>query len=198
MKRFVRLFCVMAMLAVVSQANAQDLKSLLGGVLNSVVGDKATTESSIIGTWKYSAPQCQLTSENALMQAGGELASQKVEEKLLPIFNKVKIENMTVSFKADSTFAIGNSNKPLLNGTYTFDSTEKTVQLTSKMGFKATAYVTTNLNGTMGLTFAADKLLELLKKVSAVAATQSSTLSTINSLASNYKGVRLCFELKKQ
>ena len=198
MKRIVRLFCAMTMLMMVSQANAQDLKSLLGGVLNNVVGDKATTESSIVGMWKYSAPHCQFTSDNALMQAGGELASQKVEEKLLSIFDKVKIENMTVTFKPDSTFAINNSNKTLLNGTYTFDGTEKTVQLASKMGFKATAYVKTNLNGTLDLAFAADKLLDLLKKVSAVAAKQSSTLNTINSLASNYKGVRLGFELKKQ
>ncbi len=190
--------CVLSMLMMVSQANAQDLKSLLGGVLNNVVGDKATTVSSIVGTWKYSAPQCQLMSDNALMQAGGELAAQKVEQKLLPIYKKVKIENMTMTFAQDSTFTIKNASKTLLSGTYSFNDTDKTVQMVSRVGFKATAYVATNLDGTLDITLAADKLLELLKKVSTIAAKQSSTLNTINTLASNYKGVRLGFELEKQ
>lgn len=46
----------LAMFAILVNANAQDLKSILTGVAKAVVGDKATTSSSIIGTWKYVGP----------------------------------------------------------------------------------------------------------------------------------------------
>ena len=52
-------------------AEAQDLKSILSGVAKAVVGNKATTASSIIGTWTYSGPECQFESENLLAKAGG-------------------------------------------------------------------------------------------------------------------------------
>ena len=47
-----KLLCIVALLCAVSvQADAQDLKSILSGVAKAVVGDKATTETSLIGTW---------------------------------------------------------------------------------------------------------------------------------------------------
>ena len=57
-------------------AEAQDLKSILSGVAKAVVGNKATTASSIIGTWTYSGPECQFESENLLAKAGGEMAER--------------------------------------------------------------------------------------------------------------------------
>ena len=68
--------------AVTVQTNAQDWKSILSGVAKAVVGDKATTQSSLIGTWSYVGPDCQFESDNILTQAGGEVAASKVEEKM--------------------------------------------------------------------------------------------------------------------
>ncbi len=63
MKQIVKLFCIAAMMCVCVSADAQDLKDILGGVLKNAVGDKATTEQSIIGTWQYVGPECQFDSE---------------------------------------------------------------------------------------------------------------------------------------
>ena len=61
MKKF---FCIIAMLCIVMvQADAQSLKDILSGVAKTVVGDKATTEASLIGTWVYVGPDCQLKGE---------------------------------------------------------------------------------------------------------------------------------------
>ena len=57
MKKFI---CMIALCCAVSvQADAQELKSILSGVAKAVVGDKATTATSIVGTWEYVAPDCQ-------------------------------------------------------------------------------------------------------------------------------------------
>ena len=69
-KTLLKCLCMcLAMFAILVNANAQDLKSILTGVAKAVVGDKATTSSSIIGTWKYVGPQCQFESENLLAKA---------------------------------------------------------------------------------------------------------------------------------
>jgi len=52
-----KLVCIIALLCAVSvQADAQGLKDILQGVAKTVVGDKATTATSIIGTWVYVGP----------------------------------------------------------------------------------------------------------------------------------------------
>ena len=53
------LFCAVAV-----QADAQSLKDILSGVVGQVVGDKATTATSIIGTWNYVGPDCQLKGDD--------------------------------------------------------------------------------------------------------------------------------------
>ena len=71
-----------AVMTVAGNAGAQDLKSVLSGVVKNVVGDKTTTASSIIGTWTYAGPECQFESDNLLAKAGGEVAAKEVEEKI--------------------------------------------------------------------------------------------------------------------
>ena len=56
--------------AVSFTANAQDLKSILQGLAGAVVGDKATTAASLIGTWDYVGPECQFKGDNLLVNAG--------------------------------------------------------------------------------------------------------------------------------
>ena len=50
-------------------AEAQDLKSVLTGVAKAVIGNKATTAHSIVGTWTYQAPECQFESDQLLAKA---------------------------------------------------------------------------------------------------------------------------------
>lgn len=62
-------------------AEAQDLKSVLTGVAKAVIGNKATTAHSIVGTWTYQAPECQFESDQLLAKAGGEIAAKRSGRK---------------------------------------------------------------------------------------------------------------------
>jgi hypothetical protein len=198
-KNFVFKMMMVAMLLVASSmnANAQNLKSILSGVVKTVVGDKTTTASSIIGTWKYSQPECAFESDNLLTQAGGEAAATKVEKKLATVYKTLKLTSITYTFNEDNTYSYSIGSKSF-SGTYTFDSTNKTVTMTSTtLGTSLTAYVTTT-GSTMTLTFDADKLLTVMQSISSLAASANSTASLINTLASSYEGMRLGFELTKK
>ena len=72
-----KLVCIIALLCAVSvQTDAQNLKDILKGVAKTVVGDKATTETSLIGTWDYVGPDCQLKGDDILKNIGGEAAGE--------------------------------------------------------------------------------------------------------------------------
>ena len=192
-----RCLCMaVAMTAAAGNARAQDLKSVLSGVVKSVVGDKTTTESSIIGTWAYTAPECQFESDNLLAKAGGEVAAKVVEEKIQAVYEKVGMDSCEYTFGEDGSYSCTVRGKTS-SGTYTFDSEAKTVTMKSKLGIKTVAYVTVT-GDSMSLVFKADKLMSVLKTVTSAVSGVNSTASAINSIADSYDGLRLGFELKKK
>ena len=74
-----RIVCMIVLfVAVALQADAQSLNDILSGVAKAVVGDKATTEASLIGTWNYVGPDCQLKGDDILKNIGGEAAGEEV------------------------------------------------------------------------------------------------------------------------
>jgi hypothetical protein len=197
-KHFILKVAMMVMcLLAANNADAQNLKSILSGVVKTVVGDNATTSTSIIGTWKYTQPECCFESDNLLTQAGGEVAASEVETKLATVYKTLKLTTVSFTFSEDGSCSYSVSGKSYA-GTYTFDSTNKTVTIKgSTLGTTITAYVVTT-GSTMTLTFDAKKLMTVLKTLSSTAAKVNSTASVISSLASSYDGMRLGFELKKQ
>lgn len=191
-----RCLCMAAgMTAAAGNAGAQDLKSVLSGVVKNVVGDKTTTASSIIGTWTYAGPECQFESDNLLAKAGGEVAAKEVEEKIQKVYEKVGMDGCQYTFNEDGSYSCTVKGKTS-SGTYTFDSDAKTVTMKSKLGIKTVAYVTVT-GDSMSLVFKADKLMSVLKTITSAAASVNSTASTISSIADSYDGLRLGFELKK-
>lgn len=184
-----------AVMTVAGNAGAQDLKSVLSGVVKNVVGDKTTTASSIIGTWTYAGPECQFESDNLLAKAGGEVAAKEVEEKIQKVYEKVGMDGCQYTFNEDGSYSCTVKGKTS-SGTYTFDSDAKTVTMKSKLGIKTVAYVTVT-GDDMSLVFNADKLMFVLKTVTSAASSVNSTASTISSVADSYDGLRLGFELKK-
>lgn len=187
---------VLVMMCMVSAgAGAQDLKSILSGVAKAVVGNKATTASSIVGTWSYAGPQCQFESENLLSKAGGEVAAKEVEEKMKSVYEKVGMNNIQYTFNEDGTYSY-KMKKRTVNGTYVFDDTEKTITMTGKLGIKTIAHVTVT-GDEMSLVFNADKLMSVLKTITGAASKVNATAGTINSVAGSYDGLMLGFELKK-
>lgn len=190
------LFMAAVMTAAAGNAGAQDLKSVLSGVVKNVVGDKTTTASSIIGTWTYAGPECQFESDNLLAKAGGEVAAKEVEEKIQKVYEKVGMDGCQYTFSEDGSYSCTVKGKTS-SGTYTFDSDAKTVTMKSKLGIKTVAYVTVT-GDSMSLVFKADKLMSVLKTITSAAASVNSTASTISSIADSYDGLRLGFELKKK
>lgn len=193
---FGKVLCAVALMGMFSvQVDAQDLKSILTGVAKAVVGDKATTSSSIIGTWKYVGPQCQFESESLLAKAGGEVAAKEVEEKMQTIYNKVGMSGCEYTFNEDGTYSY-TLKKRTMSGTYTFDDKEKTITMKGKLGVKTVAHVTVT-GSEMSLAFNADKLMSVLKTVTGAVSKVNSTAATINSVAGTYDGLMLGFDLKK-
>jgi hypothetical protein len=189
------IWILLVMCGVSANAGAQDLKSILSGVAKSVVGNKATTASSIIGTWTYSGPECQFESENLLAKAGGEMAAKEVEEKMIAVYNKVGMNNIRYTFNEDGTYSY-QMKKRTVTGSYVFDDAAKTITMTGKLGLKTVAYVTVTGND-MSMVFKADKLMSILKTITGAASKVNSTAATINSVAEAYDGLMLGFELKK-
>lgn len=189
------IWILLVMCGVSANAGAQDLKSILSGVAKAVVGNKATTASSIIGTWTYSGPECQFESENLLAKAGGEMAAKEVEEKMIAVYNKVGMNNIRYTFNEDGTYSY-QMKKRTVTGSYVFDDAAKTITMTGKLGLKTVAYVTVTGND-MSMVFKADKLMSILNTITGAASKVNSTAATINSVAEAYDGLMLGFELKK-
>lgn len=189
------IWILLVMCGVSANAGAQDLKSILSGVAKAVVGNKATTASSIIGTWTYSGPECQFESENLLAKAGGEMAAKEVEEKMIAVYNKVGMNNIRYTFNEDGTYSYQMKKRTVM-GSYVFDDAAKTITMTGKLGLKTVAYVTVTGND-MSMVFKADKLMSILKTITGAASKVNSTAATINSVAEAYDGLMLGFELKK-
>ena len=189
------IWILLVMCGVSANAGAQDLKSILSGVAKAVVGNKATTASSIIGTWTYSGPECQFESENLLAKAGGEMAAKEVEEKMIAVYNKVGMNNIRYTFNEDGSYSY-QMKKRTVTGSYVFDDAAKTITMTGKLGLKTVAYVTVTGND-MSMVFKADKLMSILKTITGAASKVNSTAATINSVAEAYDGLMLGFELKK-
>lgn len=183
--------------AVAVQADAQDLKSILSGIAKNVVGDKATSEMSIIGTWVYVGPDCQLKGDDILKNFGGDAAGEEVEKKMLPIYEKAGLNSIQYTFNKDKTCSYTLKGKKV-DGTYEFNAEAKTITIrTEKLGVKITANVVT-LGENMSFLFEADKVLSVVKTITGVAAKLNASASTINQLAGQFDGLLIGFELKKQ
>lgn len=194
MKRFKFFLAALMLLFTVSNVQAQSLGDLLSGIGKTVVGNKATSETSIKGTWKYSGPACLFESDNLLAKAGGSAASTKIENKIAPIV-KNYVNGIVFTFDGNGNYTSKLKTR-VTKGTYTFDSKNKTITFKPAIGKAYIAYVAVT-GSEMTLVFNANKLMSVLKTISNSAANTNSTASTINSLLKSYNGMRLGFRLKK-
>lgn len=183
-------FCMSA-----TSIQAQSIKDILSGVISNVVGDKATTESSLKGTWKYNAPACEFESDNLLAKAGGTAAAEKIEKRVAPLLKSVGVNGIVYTFDGKGNYT-SKIKKRVTEGTYKFDSKAKTITFTPTIGMAYTAHVAVQ-GSTMTLTFEADKLMTTLKTISNATSKLSTTAALINTLMNSYSGMRVGFELKK-
>lgn len=171
--------------------------SIINGILNNVIGSATFSQADLCAhTWKYSKPGCAFTSENLLAKAGGEIAARKVEEDLSKYYSKFGFSksNTYFTFKTDGTFAAKIDGKSW-NGTYTFDEKTHAIQLKGLL-LSASGFATRTANG-ISLLFEQKKLLTLIKTLSKLNLTGSTTMSAVSSIVDNYDGVRIGFEMTK-
>ena len=188
-------------LAGTANGMAQDLKSILSGVVGAVTNKVTGESSSLTGTWAYSGPDCKFESDNLLAKAGGEVAAKKVEEKMSGVLEKLGFkEGATYTFNEDSTYTSVIGGKTV-SGTYSYNADTKELTMKTRLGLKANATVSKGRTGnTMSLLFKADKLMSLAQTITGAVASKSSnsTISAASSLLKQYDGLQLGVQLKKQ
>lgn len=178
-----------------SNSSSSAGSSIINGILNNVIGSGTFSKQDLCAhTWKYSKPRCAFTSENLLSKAGGEIAANKVEEKLGEYYSKFGFSgsNTYFTFKTDGTFAAKIDGKSW-QGNYTFDEKTHAIQMKGLL-LSMSGYATKTTNG-ISLLFDQTKLLNLIKTMGALKG--SSTLSAIGTIANNYDGMRVGFEMTK-
>ena len=193
-----KLICILTLLCAISvQGNAQSLEDILSGVAKQVVGSKATTEASLIGTWDYVSPDCQLKGDDLLKNIGGDAAGVEVEKKMAPIYEKAGLNTIQYTFNEDKTCSYTIKGKKV-EGTYEFDPEAKTVTIKAgRLKVKTVAYVVT-LGSNMSFVFDADKIFSVVKTITGVTSGLNASASTINKLLEEFDGMMVGFELKKQ
>lgn len=206
MKKIISIILMAGALCAAGQtASAQSLKDILKKATNSeavknvvetVTG--TTLPVDVTGIWTYSGTAVKFESEDLLKSTAATLAASQVEEKLDEYVSKVGIKAGTFSFtfNEDKTFTANVKGKAF-NGTYSVSDDYKTMSLqfgktVSLKPFTASISATSSQ---LNLLFQADKLLELLGKLTA--GSSNATLSTVGTIVNQYDGMQLGLELQK-
>ena len=206
MKRTISIILMAGALCLAGQtASAQSLVDILKkvtgnetvkNVVETVTG--TTLPVDVKGTWTYSGTAVKFESEDLLKSTAASLAASQVEDKLDSYIAKVGIKAGTFSFtfNEDKTFSATVKGKSF-NGTYTVSEDYKTMSLQfgKTIGLKPFTATISATSSQLDLLFQADKLLELLGKLTSTSS--NSTLKTIGSLVNQYDGMMLGLELKK-
>ena len=178
-----------------SNSSSSAGSSIINGILNNVIGSGTFSKQDLCAhTWKYSKPGCAFTSENLLAKAGGEIAANKVEEKLSEYYSKFGFcgSNTYFTFNTDGTFTSKIDGKSW-QGNYTFDEKTHAIQMKGLL-LSMSGYATKTTNG-ISLLFDQKKLLNLIKTIGSLKG--NSTLSALGTIANNYDGMRVGFEMSK-
>ncbi len=207
MKRiFTTLILGTVLLFACQTASAQSLKDILGKVTeNSTITDvveKVTginlSKGDIKGTWNYTGSAVKLESEDLVKSAAAGVAAGQVEKKLDEYLAKAGLRNGSFSFtfNEDNTFATTVKGKDF-KGTYELseDGTTLTLKYGKNISSKGITCTASIKSSTFELLFQADKLLELIGKLTS--ASSNTTLKTIGTLAGQYDGMKIGLELQK-
>lgn len=202
MKRIIitGLFCLIG-LAASAQSINEMLKKVTGSDVAKSIVEKVTGTTlpvDIKGTWTYSGTAVKFESDDFLKSTAASLAASQVEEKMDQYVAKVGIKAGTFSFtfKEDNTFTATVKGKSF-NGTYTLSEDYKTISLRfgKTIGLKPFNAAISATSGQIDLLFQADKLLDLLGKLTS--SSNNSTLKAIGAVANQYDGMKLGLELTK-
>lgn len=182
-----------------SATTVNALGNLASSLLGQVLGTQVSQES-IVGTWTYSKPAVQFTTEDLLKQAGGAAAASIVEDKLAEMLAKVGVKTgaMSYTFNEDKTFVM-TIGKRSVKGTYELNPDTKEITFhfgSGKLSQLAKLTMTlTKTGNNIDLVSNADKLLKLVQTT--VSSSSNSTLSTIGKLTEGFDGMMIGFSFTK-
>ncbi len=169
--------------------------SVLGSVLSNVLfGGSLFDQSSILGSWNYSAPSAAFTTEKTLTKAGGNAAVANINSSLASNYNNIGINrsNTSFSFLAGNKFSAKVNGIPF-SGTYVYNPQNGEISLkTSTETIKGN--VTKTQKG-MGLMFDSIQMTNILQKEGKVSNTAA--VQAVSKLAKSADGARVGFELTK-
>lgn len=191
--------------------------SILGGILSSVMGgsssngssatdniisglstifnsSKVATKDKLVGTWTYTEPAVVFSSNNALKNIGGKVASQTIENQLQSQFEKYGIKKgaMTMTFDKNGNFTQTVAGKTM-SGTYTVSG--KNVTLKYAGGIQQFVG-TTQLDGNdLLIVMDASKLLKYANTLGSL--TGNSLLKSAGSLLGSMDGMEVGLKLNK-
>lgn len=194
--------CALFLACSVSGQSLSDIlnSSTLEKTVTGLTGGKPLTLENVEGKWVYTNPAVQLKGDNALKNVAASVATAELEKKLKNICAKAGIVEgaFSYTFNKDNTFSNTLKDRSL-KGSFTINSDAKTIEFHyAKIGkfdaLKMTGHIIMSSNG-MSILFEADKLLDLISKVSSIS--NNSTLNSIGTLAKQYNGMMLGFTLKK-
>lgn len=205
MKKHLVSLAVLALALSTSNAGAQSLSDILNSsvtqtVVSAITGGETLSAASIAGTWYYSGPAVKLTSDNAITEAAGTLATSQIESKLSEYFATAGITTSDLYFTFDesSNFSCTLKSKTI-SGTYTLNSSEGSITLQpsalSQVGISSMTASTSISSGSMEILFDANVLLSLVSTLSSVSG--NSTLQSVNSLLEAYDGIQIGFEMSQ-
>lgn len=170
-------------------------KGLLSSLTDIFSGGNVATKDKITGTWVYEEPAIVLTSDNALKNLGGKLASSTAEKKLKEKLEGygIKKGTVTMTFDKDDNFTQTIKGKTL-KGTYTVE--DKNIVLKYSGGVSQ-IIGTTQLDGnSLLIVMDASKLLKYVNLLGAVS--QNTAMKTATSLLGSMKGLECGLRLVKK
>jgi len=171
------------------------LGSVLGAVLSNVLfGGMTLDQSSLLGSWNYSAPSAAFTTEQALTKAGGNATVANIASSLASNYSNIGINRNNTSF----SFLEGNKFSAKVNGipfsgTYTYNPQNGEIALkTASETIKGN--VTKTAKG-MGMMFDSKQMTNILQKEGKVSNTAA--VQAVSKLAKSANGARVGFEFTK-
>lgn len=184
---------------------------ILSGILGTVTGGKKLTVDNIYGTWNYDGTSCALESDEVLAEVGSKLVTVKVEEKINELLLKVGVKkgNASLVFEKDGTCSAVINGKTFA-GTYVIGEDEKSILFTFMLGQINLNSKVELLADEMNITFDANKVLTIVKNLSAAVSQYSdskqvpssvastlATIKTISTLLEGFNGMRLGLKVSR-
>lgn len=161
---------------------------VVGGLLGKLLGTDKLNEKNLVGTWTYSEPCVVLESDNVLSNLGGKVIENKVEAQQKKVLEKI-------GFKPGKVVLVLNSDKSgtMTVGKRTSNFTWSVADSELKLTFLAREHaINAKISGgKLQLAMNADKMLGLLNSTVSAVGNLSSSMGTLSSLLTKYKGLYL-------